>query len=398
MRNHMFYRPLQESNLSVEAETLNELKFLIREEFEIDKAIREKFPIELFGKPSDTLLIEGSKDVMECFKSIDAKKVDIKDKIKNIDHLGFDDGEIVLNFKDDDITATAVYDFTYDFFEDLFDMGKYSKFCRENMLLDLTKLNVEWLFEKFNEKEMQYRLLNLGEEYFLRGITSTVYKNYDNNLAIYIGFLALHKFAAEMDVSFYIEKAYLSDSAISILFRQLKPITIKGVGEVYFGAVLKNNEIRDSTFSLEFRYTVVNGNDSFSGIPTLRDAIFNIKHTSSIHTMETNVEKIYKMRELQDVMLSYIKQFSKLEKISKAELYPLYTKVINAKSKLQSGTRTKVKEYYERDFVENTQSLIQIFSKITDFSVEIEEKLFLEHLYHEAITELIKKEKEKVGN
>lgn len=393
MKKNLFYETIYNQNNNFSKEKIKELKHFIRD-YEIDEQISKEFPLSMIGKDDDYIPIKGSKELIEVFEKIDLKKIDFKEKLENIEFRGVnEDNEVVLNFIPDKLEAIGTYNFSYNFFDDLFNMGKYEKFCFENELNDLIEDNIKKQFDKFKDKYRQYRLIKKDNNWYIRAITSPVYKNYDNNLAIYLALVLLSKLSIDKKINFNISKAYISDSDIRVFFEQGNYEYIKGVGNVYFGVLLSNSEIKESELSLELYYKLVDKNDSnisFIGLKDIKDSIFGINHTLGIDALINRVNKVSKLVELEKSMLMYIKELGNIKSVSDNVLYNLMLKITKSRM-LTTKTRDKFKDIHDKNLINNSMTILQIFNKVDTITNNIEEKIQLQRIYNNVITELIKK-------
>lgn len=387
MKKHIFQVEMNSLPNSSPAK-FKDLKYLIRES-DLDKLIAETFPLSEFSLESE-ILINGSNELLKHFDNVDEEKLDIVEELQNIEYIGLsDDKEIILRFHNEqlkeDFNAIGVYDFTYDFLDDVFHMGKFSKFCISNSYNDLLSENINQLFEKLPSLKKQYRLIKNNNIWFLRGLTSTRYNNYDNHLSIYLTLISLHKYSQKNNTIFNVEKAFLSDSEINIFFSQQTPIKISDLGEVYFGVYVSNNEIKEGTFSLELRYTVVNEQGkSFSG---LSNFVFNISHSTGINHVQEKLAFSKRINDLKEITLKHIKNI-KMNKLTENQLYIIFRKIQDSTQKLSKNARDKAKNFYDSNLVNNTLTIIDAFDKFNEITTDVDEKIYLERIYNEVIKEL----------
>jgi hypothetical protein len=390
MEKHLFKVHMRGNENSPSA-SFGQLKYLIRES-EVDKVIEENFPLTDYNN-KEFLLIKGSEELLKCFEKVDEEKLDIIEQLGNIEYIGLsDEYEIILRFIDEksgDFNATGIYDFTYDFLDDVFHMGKFSRFCISKRHYDLLKENIDELIKKMPLIKRQYRLLKSNDNWFLRGITSTRYNNYDNHLSLYLTFISLHRYAKQNNTSFIVDEAVLTDSELRVFLRQHEPIEIPKVGKIYFGAYVSNNEIREGTFSLELRYTIQNESGrSFSGIS---DFVFNLSHSTGVSNVKEKLSYSDKINELKEITLEHIKSIKLSEKLSENQLYLIFNKIETSTQKLGRATRDKAKEFRNNHTVNNTMSIIDAFDKLRDITSDIDEGLYLERIYNQVINSLSSK-------
>lgn len=391
MSKYITYGKINPNKEQLKKARIRELKYFIKEGNMLDTSIAEKFPLSKFGNDEDYVEVLGSQNLIDLFEEIDYKKLDIIESLQDVQYKGIsDDNEINLEFEDD-IVGTGVYDFTYDFFEELFDMGKYSKFCMNNELIDLLEENIDKLLIKFKDKRNQYRLIEKDGKWLLRAITSSRYNNYDNNIAIYLVLLLLSRLSIKEGIDISLKSAYISDSGMKIFFEQDKYVTIDGVGDIYFGILVTNGEIRNSTFSAEVYYKIVDEKDkklSFTAIPNIKESIFSLKHDIKVDTLVSNVQNITKLLEIEKAMLSYIKSIKKIKIVSDNIIYSLMLKITQSKM-LISETKDNFKEIYNKDLINNSMTLLQVFNKISQITTDIDEMVYLQRIYNDVIRDIL---------
>lgn len=390
MNNHLYYSLLD--NLGEGYAKLSDLKYFVREDTEPDITIAAKFPITYFGSPGDTLKIKGTDTLLSAFEAIRAEKLDFVEKLEHIEYMGLTDGhEIILHFKNDSLTASSVYDFSHDFFDELFDMAKFANFCIRYEYYDLLRDNLTRLFTERKTSEKQFRLIQKNGDFFLRGLTSSRYQNYDNNIALYLSILNLHKFATENNVSYRISRARLSDSEVRVFFEQEQPTEIPSLGKVYFGIVVSNSEVREGAVSLELRYRLVDKDGRSFAATDLKDSVLNINHITGVERMESRLSRIQNLSSIQNSIVTLITGLQNMKTLSKDAMYRLYQKIVYSKN-FKANTKAKFKELYDQNDVDNAATLVEAFEKVNSITSDLDEKTFLERVYHELITELTRKQ------
>lgn len=369
-----------------------EITKLLREERELNTIIGSTFPLSSLGSETN-IRVEGAKSLLAAFERVDGEKSDLVERLENIEFIGVSHEEqIILHFKNEEVSAAGVYDFTYEFLDETFYMGKYGRYCIHNGYNDLLKSNLDRLFLENKQLERQYRFISKDGDLYLRGFTSSNrYQNYDNNVALYIFLFYLHKAALVNDVQFRITRARVSDSAIRVFIEEIEPIVIPKVGKVYSGLVLSNSEVRDNALTLEVRYRLVDENNSqasFAIIPDLQDSVFNIRHTYGMDRLKEKINDVNKLRQSQQAMKDLITGLKEMKKISNEALYYLYTQIIH-NNNFQSGTKTRFKELYNNNIVNNTLSLIQAFDKTNSITSDVDERVYLEKIYFDLINDIV---------
>lgn len=390
MSKYITYGTINTNSEQLEKAKIKELKYFINDDKIIDMKIAEKFPLSDFGDNENNIEVMGSKNLIDLFERIDEKKIDITESLQNIKYKEIsEENEIVLEF--DDIIGTGIYNFTYEFFEELFDLGKYSRFCMNNDLIDLLEENIDKLLVKFKDKRNQYRFIQKNNEYLLRAITSSRYNNYDNNIAIYLVLLLLSRVSKKEKIDISLKSAYISDSDMKIFFEQDNYVSIDNIGDIYFGILVTNGEIRNSEFSAEVYYRVVDGQDknlSFTAIPDIKDSIFNLKHNVGVETFVSKVQNISNLLEIENTMLSYIKSLKNIKSVSDNIIYSLMLKITQSRM-LISETKENFKDICDKNLINNSMTLLQLFNKTKQITTDIDETIYLQRIYNEVIQEVL---------
>ncbi|HDR7437966.1 TPA: hypothetical protein QCX34_005611 [Bacillus anthracis] len=394
---------LYESNLytcksdSIQLAQLLELIPVDTETNPLNKTIQDEFPIENFGNPNDTLAIKGTKELYNQYQKVIVNKIDVIESLENLEYMGLTDkNEIILHFKAkppiEAIKTTGIYNSRKDFFDDVFRMGKFSQFCIEKGFKDLLKENIDELIVRLKDEKRQFRLIEHQNKWLLRGITSwDKYKNYDNNIALYLALLSLHKYAKEKRLNFYIENAQMSDSNIDIFFEQEEPIKVNNLGYLHFGIHVSNNEIRKSPFIIQLRYKITDENNYyFNG--TLKKSILNIQHSCGIDKAKIKVSEIFKIDKFQDEILEHITKIQNTTDFTREAIYDVMNQIVH-NNNLKKETKDNAKTVF-KETVENTWTLIRAFNSMNEITTDLSEKIYIEQLLHEIIAKSSNKKKQ----
>ncbi|MHC0039618.1 hypothetical protein [Pseudoneobacillus sp. C159] len=389
-------------NISKEQAKIKNLQDFIHDDNEIEQLIYQKFPLTSYGRLNEYLRIYGSLSLIEGFQKVNDDKYDLPNtKLNNIRFEGFNNkNQIILRFLKDevslqDIVAEGEYTFTNDFLNLFFQLGYFSKFCFKNNYYDLLSECIQYLMEERRNEKSQYRLILKEGNYFIRGITSTKYKNYDNHLALYLTLLSLHAYAKNENIFFKIIKANLTDSDIEIFIEQDSPTKISNIGNVYFGMYISNNEIGKKAFSVELNYKFID-NEGKCFRAFAKNKVFKINHSTSIQNVETQLKKINQLEKMKGETLEQIHYMLNNPEVDDNTLYEMVYKEIDRKTKtFSSETRKKARELYEESHINNTINIIKIFQRINQITDIEEEKLSLERIYHDVLIRMNKRKHRK---
>ncbi|KAA0767998.1 hypothetical protein DN392_28800 [Bacillus sp. BB51/4] len=380
-------------NITSNKAQLGELKTLIRGS-DLDVEIKEAFPLEEFGAYSEEIQVNGSSDLLLAFNKVDNEKMDLPEKLEDIEFCGFDDEDnnIILKFKGiNNLESAGIYNFTYEFLDDLFALGRFYSFSEEKQTLDVLSNTLDTLFTRFSDVKRQYRFLNIEDEWRLRGITSTSYKNYDNHLVLYLTLLGLHDYAKKTGNCLTLSGGQISDSDVSIFFEDPKPVNIKGIGDVYFGIFVSNGEIRQKRFTFEVMYRIDNGEVSFSAMPELEEPLIKINHTLKVDSVKKKINNIFELDKHKEDMLTYIKDLRDIEKLSLDAIHLLFNKIIKSKQKFSEDTKKKAKKLREdKVIIKNTLTLIELLNRVSELTTDVNERVHLQRIYDNVIRTITK--------
>lgn len=395
MDNHLYCIKLKKDSIGSECKKLNDMKHFLNEDKIIERKIKEEFPVNFFGDSGEALRIHGSKSLIDAYEELDGEKYDFNETLSNVEYIGtYHNNELIFNFPTQEITATSIYSFKNEFLRE-FGIEKYVDFCKKNDCNDLIKENLDKLFEKFGSKEKQFRLLrDMEDNWCIRGFTSARYNNYDNSIAVYLSFLAVHKYAKAKDIWYNIDKAYLSDSSIYILFEQEKPVKIENLGDLYLGLAVSNGEIRNRTFKFDIRYRVVNEAKKSEFAAILNNSIFSIIHSTGISKIGDHLNSLVKLDEHADSIIKFISGINCTEPLSNDATYMLINDLIERVttcSDISKKTKDSYKEAEFKNIVNNTLTLIEFLDKVSSVDTDMDERIFVERILHQVMQDYMNK-------
>lgn len=186
MQNHLYYTHRDKSQISNEDIHLRDLTWLVRLETKIDEQINDIFPLSDYGDPNETLQVPGARSLMDAAEVVNAEKYDFVETLGNIEVIGFmPNDQIILVFKPDSIICQGIYRFTSDFLEELFHINKYAVWCLNEDYRYLVLFNLRYLFLRLKNLKKQFRLVKKNDYFYIRGMTSEAYNNYDNSVTVY---------------------------------------------------------------------------------------------------------------------------------------------------------------------------------------------------------------------
>lgn len=334
--------------------------------------------------------IEGSDELIELFKKTDLYKYDYKLPLDNIKYKMYKDKEITLEFEiqneDDDTSLTfdAVghYHFTDDFLDSLFQLKNFANYCRNNNQKKLLDTVLKKLLLTTKSNTRQYRFIEPKEnEILLRGITSTHYKIYDNDLIIYISLNALNLYSEKTKNKLYIKNATISDSKMNISINMKNKYPLDNGTQIEVGVRVYNNEIKEGSFAIEFIYTLIDKDNIKAD--AIGDKVISIPHRLKAETIKTKLSEISNLDVFTTDIINAITSVNTSKKLSNEQLYKIFNDLSHATKKLSTNTRTQINKL---NVTNNTLSLIKIFNKIEDIASTVDEKTFIQSKLNEFIS------------
>lgn len=333
----------------------------------------------------DSCNIKGSKELIDLYNSVDNEKMDLTLPLSEIEFSGFfHDNEIILNL--DGYKAIGIYKFTDSFLDSLFSLKKFGRFCLSHGEKDMLNDNINKLMITQKNETRQYRFLMEGENLFLRGLTTTTYKNYDNNIAIYLALNSLHRYAESNGAHIFVESGYITDSCLDIMFVQEERIIIDRDTIVEVGIRLSNNEITDGSLSMEFIYSI--SDTKQNQFRAIGDTVVGIVHTYTVPTIQSKLENLNQLSRYAEETVQHISSIKNRKKLDRDQLSLIFNRLSRAKrNELSKGLKESIDALYREEVIGNTYSLIELFGKIGSLGTTIDEKLFIQVVFNELITE-----------
>ncbi|OTP28236.1 hypothetical protein [Enterococcus mundtii] len=341
----------------------------------------------------DKCNVAGSKKIIKLFNQIKNQKKDMLIPIEDISLTGFDGQNLILAFKEQAggdgqiaFNATGIYSFSGDFLDQLFCLEKFAGYCFRINERDLLHETIEHLLGNTTGREKQYRLIyGTGaneNKVYLRAITSDSYKNYDNNVVMYLALNSMHRYSKRTGNKVYVESAVITDSSLDMSIKIDKRIAI---GKKYFveiGVKVLNSEIREGAVLFEFIYTIFDSKGNKS--TAIGDSVVKIQHNNITRTVKERMAHLNLLDKHSDSVLKGITETRLATKLNEDELFAIFEKFYRSKT-LTSGTKTKLSQLQKNEIVDNTLTLIELFGKLENLDTTIDDKVFIQKKFGEFI-------------
>lgn len=362
---------------------------------------------------NDFIKITGAKQLFKVQKGIKSNfyKEDLVSSLKNITIYNGDN--FTLNFSNlrrneyfssqalNEIITYPIYSSKNDFFAGLYGMDKYANSLIRNGLSDVLLSNIDLLKTKeISKNKRKYRILHDLEDnkFYLRAIISTGrYNNYDNNIAIVIALLTIHKRMKEQNISYSIDRVEYNESYIRLFFAQSNKRKLENnLGYVKNMIEVSNDEIKrealrfDAISNVEFIDT---NNEPQSLIiqPSVKKSrintsILSIRHSVTSETLAKQLTEIKNSEEIHKSLFSEISEISKITNPSQI-IFFLKKKIELAKSEYVKNHKGKITDLLNKQTVTNMIQLFTLFKKIeliTENDIEASE--YIRYIIYESLT------------
>lgn len=337
--------------------------------------------------------VDGSKEVIRLFKEIKNKKFDEEISTKEIRLIGFtDEQQIILGFvvKDDadeiSYTATGIYSFDSIFLDDLFCLDKFAGYCLRTNQKDLLIDNITRLLNDSHEVTKKYRFIEgkKEDEVYLRALTSSRYKNYDNNIVLYLSLNAIHRYSEKTKNPAYIEQALITDSSLVMNVKLKNKISLGKRYQVEIGIKVSNSEIREGAILFDLIYTIVDSNGMRS--TAIGDSILDVRHNLNMQMVKRRLRFLDDLETKSKDFLQGIDEVRLTEKLDADQLSVIFNKLAGPRVR---GVGADVKQELNRisgDITENTYSLLELFNKLEAIDASVDDKTYIQRRFSDFLT------------
>lgn len=276
----------------------------------------------------------------------------------------------------DNLKCIAIYDSKNTFFDE-YDMAKFANRLYKDNLVDLANHNINY-FKKLAEKDKKfkkyrsYRLVQNGDELFLRGITSVDrYFEYGIDFTFVVSILSLHKdMALNKGNAYTISSAAISESKLEIIVADKNLKDAGEFGKVSSAMVITTNDLGQG--SLNYSKVIKVGGSLFNGVylfppsDEVQKTKLILSHSS---TPTTVLAKLKEFSALLNNTDEFIKELQEVKSIKSADelRQRILLKVSNPKSAFKDAHQL-------RDiFKSAVANEIESFAKLLDMCNKAEE-------------------------
>lgn len=337
------------------------------------RAKNEEF--EKFDLPFDfnNLTFKEDEEFIIKFNNIEDE-----DKIKVIGDINFD--------------CKLKYSSKSDFFDGNFSMSKYANKLIKSGNGDLVFKNLELIKElylKSKPPKRVYRILKDKEGFFyLRAIVSSLYNNYDNNITVLVGLIALHREMKSKNVKFSLDSCEYNESYIKAFFRKEGNNVINNVGKVVSIIEISNDEIKREPLKFSLLTSIIFGDDDSDKIyikpRNVKYIISSIRHNllpektiAELSTFSDYVEK-------ENDIYKDLKKISKIKSPDQIR-HLIYTKIDKTRqSELKSKNNRLLGILGKR--IDTMYELLELLNKVNLIAEDIDAREYLRYLIYDVLT------------
>lgn len=339
--------------------------------------------IDIESIKDDYIQIAGAKKLVKRQELINQRyyKEDLKSDLNNITLYSENDFAINFNdiseneyFKDlgiNQITTTPIYSATSDFFSELYQMDRYANKLIKDGYKNIVEENLNML-KQIHSFTKKFRILHdkTDDLFYLRAIISlNNYYNYDNNIAIVIALLSLHKEMKKSDVRYKLRICEYNESFIRMFFESSEATKLQNIGYVKNLIEVSNDEIKREALKFNgvcyISFKDSNNEDSELFIirpQEIKSRIISIKHNV---LPKTAIEELANIGNARNIHADLFEDISTITEIKSPEQikFLLKRKVELAKGEHIKKYKNQILERLSQS-VSNIIQLLTLFKKI----------------------------------
>jgi len=371
-----------------------ELKEIITNKYGIDKSYSieiEKIgfvfnQIKKYSTKFELIRLQAKESDVTCELEIDPKSKE-PHYIFNINN-GYEDNVLF-----DSIKATAIYDSVNLFYKNK-SLTQYVKSLQKNPSKKslLTDLNSSWSNYYVNNKNFVktklFRILKADENYYLKSINSTAYKEYGIAESFVMAVLELWKFKkSNQDADFYISSVSIGEAKLDLIVTRKKTIKLGVVGFLRSSISIRNEDQGNTSFgvhnTLEF-YSNANTTDKIYLFPNqdqnhIKNSVVST-HIVSPQTFVDTFSSISNLFEIGDQIKQDFYFYNEAKNYDELR-FKIESRLITNNSPFK-GIK-QLKELFSKEktgHIENLETLLKICAKADSIEMDYDVKFKLRYL------------------
>ena len=298
------------------------------------------------------------------------------------------------------IRAVPVYAAKSTFFSELHNLSNYANDLLKNQHGALVLKNLEWLREIFaNEEERhvrKYRLLKDGEHYFLRGIVSNRYVDYNLAVSVFVALIALHKNIKQTGDQYIISLCEYSESHLRVFFAKEGTKQMGSICRIKHLIELSNDELKREALrftgvaSIEYQ----SGNETREIYVAPRDIDFTIASIYHSYSPKRAIERLELANNITQIEQKLYDDISFIDGIKEPDqIRHLLQRRVNEDTNLKPFITGEIAQELDKD-ITTIHQLFDIMYKLDVVVADIDAKEYLRYLLYN----LLKEEKTRRDN
>lgn len=298
------------------------------------------------------------------------------------------------------ISAVPVYAAKSTFFAELHNLSNYANDLLKSKNGFLVLKNLEWLREIFKKEEerhvRKYRLLKDGDHYFLRGIVSNRYVDYNLAVSVFIALIALHKNIKQTGEQYIVSLCEYSESHIRVFFAKEGTRKIGSICRIKHLIELSNDEIKREAL----KFTGVASIEYQSGQETReiylapRDIDFTIASIYHSFSPKRAIERLELANNITQIERKLYDDIAFINDIKQPDqIRHLLQRRVNQDTNLKPFITGEIARDLDQD-ISTMHQLFDIMHKLDVVVADIDAKEYLRYLLYN----LLKEEKTRRDN
>ena len=404
---------VSKSKLADEGISVKELLELLDVNDELNKALLKALGIDRLK--DDFINIAGAKELVTIQKAIN-KRFYKEDFVSSLDNISVYSNDSKLTFCFTDLSkseyfsqlnlssmdSTPLYSSKSDFFSWLYGMDKYANELIKEGLDDILSHNLDLLRKKeIGSRERKYRILQdlNNKQFYVRAIISLDrYNNYDNNIAIVIALISLHKKTKELGVEYALNRIEYNESHMRIFFEEKGEKKLEELGFVKNLIEISNDEVKREALKFE-AVSIIEFIDSENNLqeliiqpsssprPKIKTKILAVAHSMSPKTFVEKLVEIDNSVKIHNELFELISAISKIQN-PRQIMFLVKDIVKNARSESFKKHRDVIRKIIDTHVVYNMIQLLTLFKKlelVTENDIEASE--YVRYIIYQSLIE-----------
>jgi hypothetical protein len=350
--------------------------------------------------------IPGAKTVVNALTQENRRfvKFDFESDYQDLEFFYGDDSHFYISFiniKDERIkklvggqefTCRTEYSSKSDFFKNTFAMQAFASDLVRKGHSDFVKQTLDSVKEllKRGSHRYTYRILKDSDGiFYLRAIVSSRYNDYNDNITIMLGLVALHEEMKKSKQSFFVKKFEYNESFVRVSFAKKESRTIEGIGKMKYVVEVTNDEIKREALKFASAITIIYGENKedehelYIKPSNLKSKILTISHGS---TPETAIQRLGNLENYTDKEEEAYKDIIRIAEVKDPNTvrHLIYSRIKNTnKAEISINKNAILSEL--NTTVNNLHQLFVALNKVEHLTQDIEGKEYLRYLFYDAL-------------